>query len=161
MAWYGDRGYFRPYVPVAAKRAFGTRALARLLKKSKRTPEPVLLTSGRRQVATTFWGKAWCENLERYADFANRLPRGRTYVRNGSVLDLAIITGKVEAYVAGSGLYTVMIGITPLAKPRWRRVVRRCTGRIGSLVGLLRGELSAEVLSVLCDRKEGLFPEPR
>ena len=53
------------------------------------------------------------------------------------------------------------IGITPLAKARWRRVVRRCTGRIGSLVGLLRGELSAEVLSVLCDRKDGLFPEPR
>ena len=162
MAWYDYRdSYFRPYVPVAAKRAFGARALARLLKKSKRTPEPVLLTSGRRHVATTFWGKAWCENLERYADFANRLPRGRTYVRNGSVLDLAIIKGKVEAYVAGSELYTVKIGIAPLAKARWRRVVGRCTGRIGSLVGLLRGELSPDVLAVLCDRKEGLFPEPR
>lgn len=161
MAWYGDNGYFRPYVPVAAKRALGARALATLLKKSKRTPEPVVLTSGRRQVATTFWGKAWCENLERYADFANRLPRGRTYVRNGSVLDLAIGKGKIVAYVAGSELYTVTIGITPLAKTRWRRVVHRCTGRIGSLIGLLRGELSPDVLNVLCDRKEGLFPEPR
>jgi len=161
MAWYGDNGYFRPYVSVWEKKAFGARALATLLKKSKRTPEPVLLTSGRRHVATTFWGKAWCENLERYADFANRLPRGRTYVRNGSVLDLAISRGKVEAYVAGSELYTVEIGITPLAKTRWRRVVRRCTGRIASLVGLLRGELSADVLNVLCDAKEGLFPEPR
>ena len=161
MAWYGDNSYFRPYVSVGAKKALSARALAKLLKKSKRTPEPVLLTSGRRHVATTFWGKAWCDNLERYADFANRLPRGRTYVRNGSVLDLAIAKGKVEAYVAGSELYTVRIGITPLAKARWRRVVRRCTGRIGSLVGLLRGELSAEVLSVLCDAKEGLFPEPR
>jgi len=161
MAWYGDNGYFRPYVSVWEKKAFGARALATLLKKSKRTPEPVLLTSGRRHVATTFWGKAWCENLERYADFANRLPRGRTYVRNGSVLDLAIGKGKVDAYVAGSELYTVRIGITPLAKTRWRRVVKRCTGRIGSLVGLLRGELGADVLSVLCDAKEGLFPEPR
>jgi uncharacterized Zn finger protein len=161
MAWYGDNGYFRPYVSVWEKKAFGARALAKLLKKAKRTPEPVLLTSGRRHVATTFWGKAWCENLERYADFANRLPRGRTYVRNGSVLDLAIGKGKVDAYVAGSELYTVKIGIAPLAKARWRRVVGRCTGRIGSLVGLLRGELSADVLNVLCDAKQGLFPEPR
>ena len=161
MAWYGYDGYFPPYVSVAEKKALGARALSKLLKKSKRTAEPVLLTSGRRHVATTFWGKAWCQNLERYADFANRLPRGRTYVRNGSVLDLAIAKGKVEAYVAGSELYTVKIGITPLVKTRWRRVVGRCTGRIGSLIGLLRGELSTDVLSVLCDAKEGLFPEPR
>jgi uncharacterized Zn finger protein len=161
MAWYdyGD-AYFRPYVSVAEKKARSARALAKLMKRSKRTPEPVLLTSGRRHVATTFWGKAWCENLERYADFANRLPRGRTYVRNGSVLDLAIGKGTVDAYVAGSELYTVRIAIAPLAKARWRRVVSRCTGRIGSLVGLLRGELSADVLGVLCDAKEGLFPEP-
>src|SRR5713226_9096834 len=150
MAWYGDNGYFRPYVSVWEKKTFGARELAKLLKKSKRTPEPVLLTSGRRHVATTFWGKAWCENLERYAAFANRLPRGRTYVRNGSVLDLAIGKGTVAACVAGSELYTVKIGIAPLAKTRWRRVVSRCTGRIGSLVGLLRGELSDDVLSVLC-----------
>jgi uncharacterized Zn finger protein len=162
MAWYdyGD-SYFRPYVSVAEKKALSARALAKLMKKSKRAPEPVLLTSGRRHVATTCWGKAWCENLERYADFANRLPRGRTYVRNGSVLDLAITRGKVDAYVAGSELYTVRIGIAPLAKARWRRVVSRCTGQIRSLVGLLRGELSADVLSVLCDAKAGLFPEPR
>ena len=161
MAWYGFDGYFRPYVSVAERKAFGARELAKLLKKSKRSPEPVVITSGRRHVATTFWGKAWCENLERYADFANRLPRGRTYVRNGSVLDLAVSQGKVAAYVAGSELYTVEIGISPLAKMRWRRVVRQCTGRIASLVGLLRGELSADVLNVLCDAKEGLFPEPR
>jgi len=161
MAWYGDNGYFPPYVSVAERKAHGARMLAKLLKKAKRAPEPVVLTSGRRHVATTFWGKAWCENLERYADFANRLPRGRTYVRNGSVLDLAIGKGTVAAYVAGSELYTVTIGIKPLVKTRWRQVVRRCTGRIGSLVGLLRGELGAEVLNVLCDAKEGLFPEPR
>jgi len=162
MAWNGyDDGYFRPYVSVAERKALGAQELAKLLKKAKRAPEPVVLTSGRRQVATTFWGKAWCENLERYADFANRLPRGRTYVRNGSVLDLAVGKGKVEAYVAGSELYTVTIGIAPLAKTRWKRVVSRCTGRIGSLVGLLRGELSADVLAVLCEAKEGLFPEPR
>src|ERR1700694_3095840 len=142
MAWYGYDGYFPPYISVGEKKALGARELAKLLRKSKRTPEPVLITSGRRHVATTFCGTALCETLERYADFANRLPRGRTYVRNGSVLDLAIGKGTVDAYVAGRELSAGTNGITPLVKTRWRRVVGRCTGRIGSLVGLLRGELS-------------------
>jgi uncharacterized Zn finger protein len=135
--------------------------LGKLLKKSKRTAEPVVLTHRKREITTTFWGKAWNENLERYADLANRLPRGRTYLRNGSVLDLVIVAGRVEAYVAGSELYRVTIDIAPVARARWRRVVTRCTGRIGSLVGLLRGELSGDVLAALTDVKDGLFPEPR
>ncbi len=163
MAWYNRGGwdYYPPYLPVAAKKASGARALAKLLKKSKRTADPVVIAHRKRQVAGTFWGKAWCDNLERYADFANRLPRGRTYLRNGSVLDLAIVGGKVEAHVAGRELYQVTIGIAPLAKTRWRRVVTRCIGRIGSLVGLLRGELSDDVLAVLTHARDGLFPEPR
>jgi uncharacterized Zn finger protein len=163
MAWYGDGGwaYYPPYMSVAEKKAQGARALAKLLKKSKRTAEPVVIAHRKRQLTTTFWGKAWYDNLERYADLANRLPRGRTYLRNGSVLDLTIAEGRVEAYVAGSELYRVTIGIAPLAKRRWRRVVTRCTGRIGSLVGLLRGELSDDVLAVLTSATDGLFPEPR
>jgi uncharacterized Zn finger protein len=162
MAWYGFGGMeFRPYVSVAKKRALGARALATLLKKSRRTAEPVVVAHRKHQLAATFWGKAWCDNLERYADFANRLPRGRTYLRNGSVLDLAITAGAVEAHVAGSELYRVTIRLAPMANARWRRVVGRCTGRIGSLVGLLRGELSDDVLAVLTDGREGLFPEPR
>jgi uncharacterized Zn finger protein len=162
MAWYGrgDWDYFPPYMSVGEKKARGQLALAKLLKKSKRAAEP-LVAPRTRQVAATFWGKAWCDNLERYADLANRLPRGRAYLRNGSVLDLVITEGRVEAFVAGSELYRVTIAIVPLVKARWRRVVARCTGRIGSLVGLLRGELSNEVLSVLTDAKDGLFPQPR
>jgi uncharacterized Zn finger protein len=163
MAGYGNGGwdYYPPYTSVAEKKAQGAQALAKLLKKSKRTAEPVVITHRKRQLTTTFWGKAWSDNLQRYADLANRLPRGGAYLRNGSVLDLTIAAGRVEAYVAGSELYRVTIGIAPMAKARWRRVVDRCTGRIGSLVGLLRGELSADVLAVLTDAADGLFPEPR
>jgi uncharacterized Zn finger protein len=163
MAWYGGGGwdYYPPYVSVGEKRASGKLALAKLLKKSKRTAEPVVVAHRKREMTTTFWGTAWTRNLERYADMANRLPRGRAYLRNGSVLDLTITAGRVEAYVAGSELYQVTIGLAPLPKPRWQRVVTRCTGRISSLVGLLRGELSADVLAVLTDAKDGLFPEPR
>src|SRR5437870_10149326 len=154
MAWYrGGWEYYSPYVSVDEKRAYGMLALAKLLKKSKRTAEPVTIAGRKRQLATTFWGKAWCDNLERYANFANRLPRGRAYLRNGSVLDLAIAEGRIEAHVAGSELYRVTIGIAPMAKARWRRVVARCTGRIGSLVGLLRGELSDDVLAALTHAK--------
>lgn len=161
MASYGgDWEAYPAYVSVAEKRARGTLALAKLLRKSQRTAEPAIARRTR-QLADTFWGKAWCDNLDRYADFANRLPRGRTYLRNGSVLDLAITGGQVESYVAGTELYRVTIGIAPLAKTRWRRVITRCTGRIGSLVGLLRGELSPEVLGVLTHARDGLFPEPR
>jgi uncharacterized Zn finger protein len=163
MAWYSRGGwdYYPPYVSVAEKKATGARALAKLLKKSKRAADPVVIAHHKRQLAATFWGKAWSDNLVRYADLANRLPRGRAYLRNGSVLDLAIAGGRVEAHVAGSELYRVTVGIAPMAKARWRRVVTRCTGRIGSLVGLLRGELSDDVLAVLTDAKDGLFPEPR
>ncbi len=157
----GDWQYYPPYVSVAEKKADGARALAKLLKKSKRAAEPVVITHRKRQLCTTFWGTAWSDNLQRYADLASRLPRGRAYLRNGSVLDMVIAGGRIEAHVAGSELYRVTIGIAPLVKTAWRRVVTRCTGRIGSLVGLLRGELSDDVLAVLTHAKDGLFPEPR
>lgn len=161
MAWYGG-GWdaYRPYLSVGEKRARGALTLAKVLKKGKRMAEPVVARRTR-QLADTFWGKAWCDNLDRYADFANRLPRGRTYLRNGSVLDLAITRGRIEAYVAGTELYRVTISVAPLVRTRWRRVITRCTGRIGSLVGLLRGELSDEVLGMLTHARDGLFPEPR
>src|SRR6266700_1391567 len=139
MSWYE----FRPYVPVAQRQRQAQQTLKKLKKKGQ-TVAPVTIEG--RTIAKSFWGKSWCDNLERYADFANRLPRGRTYARNGSVVDLVIAKGKVEARVSGSELYETTIRMTPMAKARWRRVVSRCTGKIGSLVGLLRGELSADVM---------------
>lgn len=157
---YGRGGYgdFAPYVPVAQRLANGRRELQRLAKKAGRTLTPVMIEG--RHIATSFWGKAWCEQLEAHSDYANRLPRGRTYARNGSVLDLHISQGKVEAYVAGSALYTVTIRFTKLAAPRWKKIIAACAGRIGSLIGLLRGELSSEVLAVLTHAQTGVFPAP-
>jgi uncharacterized Zn finger protein len=156
-AWgFGD---FAPYVPVAERRANGQREAAKRCKKAGRTPAPVVIEG--KKIASTFWGVAWCDNLERYSDFANRLPRGRTYARNGSVVDLLVTPGQVSAFVAGSDLYSVKIAITRLASPRWKQLVGECAGKIGSLVGLLRGELSADVLAVLTRPGTGLFPEPR
>ena len=86
-----------------------------------------------------FWGKAWCDNLERYQDFANRLPRGRTYVRNGSVIDLQITRGRVEALVSGSKMYEVKIDIAGRRAGAWKAICKDCSGSIDSLVELLQG----------------------
>jgi hypothetical protein len=159
---YGEWSGFAPYVSVAEKRARAAEAVARLRKragKKGRAPEPISITG--RKIATTFWGKAWCENLESYADFAYRLDRGRSYVRAGAVVDLRIEAGEIEARVSGSELYTVAISIDRLSAARWKALARVCGGRVGSLVGLLRGQLPDEVMRAVTDRKDGLFPDPR
>lgn len=149
-------GPFRPYVSVGERQARGAAALRG---RGATGPQPVVATG--RTVAQTFWGRAWCENLERYSDFANRLPRGRTYLRNGSVLDLQIGPGTVHAAVAGSALYDVDLTLAPLRAARWKRVVAASSGKVGSIVALLRGELPPDVLAAFTHRTDGVFPEPR
>jgi uncharacterized Zn finger protein len=150
---------FQPYVSAADRRARARAAAARLGKKEGSNLEPVAIAG--RAIASTFWAQAWCQNLESYADFAHRLERGRNYARSGAVIDLKIVAGRIEARVSGTRLYTVEIGIAPVPPGRWKSLARACTGRIGSLVGLLRGQLPDEVLRAVTDRDSGLFPEPR
>src|SRR5467141_2342408 len=107
---------WRPYVSVAQRRANAAREMAKLRKKGQ--PVSPVIVEGR-TIAKTFWGKPWCENLEGYSDFANRLPRGRTYVRNGSVIDLQIGPGRVTALVSGSIMYDVEVTVEPVARTRW------------------------------------------
>ena len=113
-----------------------------------------------RTIARTFWGKAWCENLESYRDYENRLPRGRTYVRNGSVVDLQITPLEVTAMVSGSELYKVKISIKAMLRPQWQCLCRDCAGGIDSLVELLQGRFSKGVMERLCRQDNGLFPKP-
>jgi uncharacterized Zn finger protein len=143
---------------VAQRRARATREVEKRRKKGQ-VVSPVVLSG--RTIAATFWGKAWCDNLESYSDYENRLPRGRTYVRNGSVVDLQIQPGKITALVSGSELYTITVAITPLAKNHWRDIQERCAGQIGSLVELLQGRLSQRVMDIVTAPEEGLFPRPR
>jgi uncharacterized Zn finger protein len=156
-AGYGYYG-FKPYVPVGVRRARARRELAKLQKKG-RTISPVVIDG--RKIARTFWGEAWCDNLERYSDYANRLPRGRTYVRNGSVVHLGIEPGRVAALVSGSSLYDVTITVEPVGKTRWGAICRDCSGAIDSLVELLQGRFSEGVMARLCQEATGLFPSPR
>src|SRR5882672_10232969 len=125
-----------PYVSVAEKRRKAEREVAKLKKKGQ-SIEPVVIEG--RKIAASFWGKAWCDNLERYSDYASRLPRGRSYVRNGAVVDLQLTEGEIVAKVSGSSLYNVKIKIEPAAKTRWKSICKDCTGSIDSLVEILQG----------------------
>lgn len=148
---------WRPYVPVHVRRAKAEREMAKLAKKGQQVA-PVHIAG--RAIAKTFWGKSWCENLERYSDYSNRLPRGRTYVRNGSVVDLQIAAGVVQARVSGSSLYRVEVKVAAVPKARWAAICKDCAAGIDSLVELLQGRLSKGVMERICQQKTGLFPSP-
>ena len=154
MSWHE----YPPYVPAAERRRRGAREVQKRVKKGLAV-EPVAIAG--RAIARTFWGKAWCDHLEGYSDYANRLPRGRTYVRNGSVVHLGVAPGRIDALVQGRDLYEVAVTVTPLAKARWTSIVSACAGQIDSLVELLQGKLSDGFMKVVTDRQTGLFPGPR
>jgi uncharacterized Zn finger protein len=151
-------GSWKPYVSVAERRRKAEKAAAKAAKSGARLA-PVTASGGK--IAKTFWGQAWCDNLEHYSDFANRLPRGRTYVRNGSVIDLQLAPGQVRAQVMGSSLYRVEVNVDALHDAQWRAVVADCAGSIDSVVALLQGKLSEPVMARLCKPGTGLFPTPR
>jgi len=157
--WNRYSSYYPPYVPVAKRRANAAKELKKLEKQTGRKPIPITIDG--RKIAATFWGKAWCDHLESFADFASRLPRGRTYVRNGSVVDLQISPGAIEARVAGSELYTVTISIKQTQPDTWSAIKSACAGQISSLIDLLKGKLADGVMRIIADQNGGLFPLPR
>jgi uncharacterized Zn finger protein len=152
--------YFRskPYIPVAARRRETEHTLAKL-QKTGQVLSPV--TANRGAIAKSFWGKAWCQNLERYSDYSNRLPRGRAYLRNGSVIDLKIGPGEANAQVMGSSLYRVSVKIAEVAGAHWQAIARDCARSIDTLVELLQGELSTSVMERISRAGTGLFPSPK
>jgi uncharacterized Zn finger protein len=150
-------GGWAPYVPVAERRRKAAVAMEKLRKKGA-VFSPVTIEG--KKIAATFWGKAWCQNLESYRDYESRLGRGRTYVRNGSVVDLQIKPNEVTALVGGSEMYTVRISIGEVVKAHWKSICADCSGGIDSLVELLQGRLSKGVMERICRQGTGLFPKP-
>ena len=114
MSYYS---YYPPYVPVAKRRAKAEKLAKKMMKKGE-VLQPVQIEG--RKIATTFWGKAWCNNLEAYSDYESRLPRGRTYARNGSVIDLKISKGTITALISGSEVYKAHIKIDPIPDQQWK-----------------------------------------
>lgn len=157
MAWYSG---FPEYVPVAHKKAKAAGKLKQLMKKNP-DMKPVIIEG--RSIVRTWWGKAWNHNLELYADYSNRIGRGRSYVRHGAVLDLQIEPGRVMALVQGSGSkpYAIVIRIMELKKDRWSEMKKACEGKLDSLQELLNGKFPKSLEEVFTARGSGLFPSPK
>ncbi|MDA8171875.1 MAG: hypothetical protein M0Z48_08635 [Nitrospiraceae bacterium] len=153
-------GYYPPYVPVAEKKA---RAAKKLKELSKKNPnlKPVILQGTK--IARTWWGKAWNLNLERYADYDNRIGRGRSYVRHGAVLDLQIDSGVARALVQGSQSkpYSVVVSIKTLKKERWQTILSQCQGMLESLQELISGSFPKMLGEIFIHKDDGMFPHPK
>ena len=160
MAWNRGGFEFPEYVSVATRRARARADAEKIARKQKRNLTPVGPIDGNKLVRS-FWGQAWCDNLESYVDYANRLPRGRSYARNGAVIDLQIAAGKIAALVSGTSTYEIGVTIRSLPPKSWTQIASECIGRIDSLVDLLRGKLSTQVMEIVTRKEGGLFPTPK
>lgn len=155
--WY-EYSRYPKYVSVAERQSKARKEAARLAKSGKKM-SPIVIEGSK--IAETFWGKAWCDHLESYSDYSNRLPRGRSYVRNGLVVDLQIEPGRVRAKVSGSDLYSIDIKIQPMPKAHWADIRAGVAGQIKSVIELLQGKLSDGVMAVITHRETGMFPSPK
>ena len=158
MARYGFWNDYK-YTPIHEKQDKAKRSQARLAK-SHGTLQPVVASG--RALATSWWGQAWNENLERYSDYSNRLPRGRSYLRGGMVLHLAITPGKVEALVQGSrpAPYAVTVNVAALKAAKWAKARAACAGQLESLQALLSGQFPDALKDLFMVQGGGLFPAP-
>ncbi len=148
------------YEDVREQKARMEREIAKRVKRGE-TFEVVAAPSGNKKLCTTFWGQAWCKNLEAYQEYESRLPRGRSYLRQGRAYNLAIEQGSLSAVVAGSELYDTRIEIKALPKARWAKIVEESAGEVGSMLDLLAGKLGDGLMQVLTDTERGLFPKPK
>ena len=152
-------GYFPKYVTVAEKRAKAKKKIKQLRKKNPHI-RPIILEG--KALAKTWWGKSWNKNLESYADYRNRIGRGRSYVRHLAVVDLQIVPGKVTSLVQGSmgAPYEVVISITKMKKNTWQNIKKECQSRLSSLPDLLAGKIPKALQETFMVQGKGLFPTP-
>ena len=129
-------------------------------KKRGNVLEPVTVKG--RDIVKNWWGKAWCSNLEQYADYESRIDRGKRYVRNGSVIDLKIHKGKISARVQGTRKtpYKIEIRISPLSEEKCQNIIQKCGRKIENMEELLNGNFPLE-MQELFQGKDGLFPTPK
>jgi len=156
MSFYG----FPEYVTVAERKRKAEKAIEKLRKKDKNVT-PVIIAG--RKLATTWWGNAWNDNLERYSDYENRIDRGRSYVRNGAVLDLKMEKGNIIALVQGSTSkpYKVEIHIHQINDDLWGSLKKSCEGKIETLQELIDGKFPKALSELFTAKGKGLFPAPK
>jgi uncharacterized Zn finger protein len=117
----------------------------------------------RRNFGTTWWGRAWVDALEQRAKLdPNRLPRGRTYARKGTVSELGVRAGAVTARVRGSRPqpYRVTITMRTFGEGEWDTLLGVVGTRLGHAAALLDGELPAALAEQAREAGADLLPGP-
>ncbi len=157
--WSDNTVYSQPSAEELRRRA--QESLQNAHKKGRRY-EPVEVKAARGPICVSWWGRAWCDNLEGYADYASRLERGQRYVRSGAVVDLQIRNGLVEAKVQGRRKtpYKVTVHIGRLPEEKCQYIIGRCNQKISSIEALASGEFPEELKDIFTE-EGGLFPTPR
>ena len=149
---------YATYVSVTERKAKAKKLIS-ILKKKDKNISPVIINS-RIKIAHSFWGQAWCKNIESYRDLDYRLEQGRSYVRSGAVVDLRISEKQVRSQVIGSELYKVKIDFNSFPKESWNSFTKKCTSVTDSIVDLLSGKIPDVVSKLITDESIGLFPNP-
>ncbi len=155
------RGYDEFYHHLSAEELRGKAEKSKNKSPRSRKLDPVVIQG--RKIARTWWGAAWCENLERYADYDNRIGRGKSYVRAGAVIDLKMEGGTIRARVQGSRKtpYKIEILIDPMPRDRYQAALKVFGRSIENLEALVNGNFSSSLKSLLTDPRIGLFPKPQ
>ncbi|QHT66126.1 helicase SNF2 [Rhodocytophaga rosea] len=111
------------------------------------------------QFGNTWWGKQWL-NAFSNIDFSNRLPRGRSYARNGSVKSMEIDKQIIAAKVQGSQRtpYKIKISVKQFSAADKKTILEAITRNPAFLAKLLSRELPNELKDELSRRHIDLFP---
>ena len=109
-----------------------------------------------KNISCEWWGQQWCQNIGKYADYANRLERGRTYIRKQAVESLELKDRYIAARVKGSYFpyYDVVVEVDPLREDKVSEVLEQ----IKDISLITNGYVSNDYYN-LFTVKEGLFPD--
>ena len=97
----------------------------------------------------------------KYADYENRIERGRSYLRNDAVVDLKIKGNEIYSRVLGGGYkpYRIRIRIDALSERQRLNIEQQASGKLQDLESLIQGNFPKD-LKNLFFQKGGLFPSP-
>ncbi|EDN70096.1 SWIM Zn-finger [Beggiatoa sp. PS] len=115
----------------------------------------------------TWWGQRFIEALEAFTD-TNRLGRGRSYARNGKILNYEVNDGKITAKVRGSinpyfGVYKeprykVSIEIKQISAQHWSKTIKYMGSKASVVSKLLLNEVPDNIEDCFVDSNLQLLP---
>ena len=107
-----------------------------------------------------WWARRWIEAMEQLVDAA-RLQRGRSYAREGQVLNFQETPIGIEARVQGSRQqpYKVTMQVTPLSDEEWEMVVDAMSEQALFTAKLLAGEMPENIEDAFQAAGVSLFPD--